>query len=92
MHEEEVLGKAYDARLMRRLLLYLRPYWRSVLLALVAILASAAVQLLPPWLTLQVIDVYIRRLRKKIEQDPSRPRFLESVRGSGYKFNAAVAG
>ena len=40
----------------------------------------------------QVIDVYIRRLRKKIEQDPSRPRFLESVRGSGYKFNAAVAG
>jgi ATP-binding cassette subfamily B multidrug efflux pump len=59
MHEEEVLGKAYDARLMRRLLVYLRPYWRSVLLALVAILASAALQLLPPWLTLQVIDVYI---------------------------------
>jgi ATP-binding cassette subfamily B multidrug efflux pump len=59
MHEEEVLGKAYDARLMRRLLVYLRPYWRSVLLALVAILGSAALQLLPPWLTLQVIDVYI---------------------------------
>jgi ATP-binding cassette subfamily B protein len=59
MHEEEVLGKAYDARLMRRLLVYLRPYWRSVLLALTAILASAALQLLPPWLTLQVIDVYI---------------------------------
>jgi ATP-binding cassette, subfamily B, multidrug efflux pump len=59
MHEEEVLGKAYDARLMRRLLVYLRPYWRSVLIALVAILASAALQLLPPWLTLQVIDVYI---------------------------------
>jgi len=39
----------------------------------------------------QVIDVYIRRLRKKIEDDPSRPRFLESVRGSGYKFNAAIA-
>jgi ATP-binding cassette, subfamily B, multidrug efflux pump len=59
MHEEEVLGKAYDARLMRRLLVYLRPYWQSVLLALVAILGSAALQLLPPWLTLQVIDVYI---------------------------------
>jgi DNA-binding response OmpR family regulator len=39
----------------------------------------------------QVIDVYIRRLRKKIEDDPSQPRFLESVRGSGYKFNAAAA-
>ena len=59
MHEEDVLGKAYDARLMRRLLVYLRPYWRSVLLALVAIIGSAVLQLLPPWLTLQVIDVYI---------------------------------
>jgi ATP-binding cassette subfamily B multidrug efflux pump len=57
--EEEVLGKAYDARLMRRLLQYLRPHWRAVLLALAAILASSALQLLPPWLTLQVIDVYI---------------------------------
>ncbi len=26
IHEEEVLGKAYDARLMKRLLAYLRPY------------------------------------------------------------------
>ena len=58
-HEEEVLGKAYDARLMRRLLMYLRPHWRAVLLALAAILASSALQLVPPWLTLQVIDVYI---------------------------------
>ena len=32
--EDEVLGKAYDARLMRRLLGYLRPYWRAVLVAL----------------------------------------------------------
>jgi ATP-binding cassette subfamily B protein len=59
MHEDDVLGKAYDARLMRRLLVYLRPYWRRVLVALVAILAGAALQLVPPWLTLQVIDVYI---------------------------------
>ncbi len=59
MHEDDILGKAYDARLMRRLLLYLRPYWRAVLLALSAILAGAALQLVPPWLTLQVIDVHI---------------------------------
>ena len=59
MHEEDVLGKAYDARLMRRLLHYLRPYWRSVLVALVSILAASALQLVPPWLILQVIDVYI---------------------------------
>lgn len=59
MHEDDILGKAYDARLMRRLLLYLRPYWRAALLALSAILAGAALQLVPPWLTLQVIDVHI---------------------------------
>jgi ATP-binding cassette, subfamily B, multidrug efflux pump len=59
MHEEDVLGKAYDARLMRRLLQYLRPYWRSVLIALIAILVTSALQLVPPWLTRQVIDVYI---------------------------------
>ena len=30
LHDDEILGKAYDARLMRRLLRYLRPYWRQV--------------------------------------------------------------
>ena len=34
MQEEDVLGKAYDARLMRRLLQYLRPYTRFVAIAL----------------------------------------------------------
>jgi len=36
----------------------------------------------------QIIDVYIRRIRKKIEDDPSNPYYVESVRGSGYRFNA----
>ncbi len=57
--DDDVLGKAYDARLMRRLLAYLRPHWRKVLLALGTISASAAIQLLPPWLTRQAIDVAI---------------------------------
>ena len=35
VHDDEILGKAYDARLMRRLLQYLRPYWRQVALAFV---------------------------------------------------------
>lgn len=37
----------------------------------------------------QIIDVYIRRIRKKIEDDPSNPYYVESVRGSGYRFNPA---
>jgi ATP-binding cassette, subfamily B, multidrug efflux pump len=59
IHEEEVLGKAYDARLMRRLLTYLRPYKAQVVIALVAIIAGSALQLVPPYLTKTVIDDYI---------------------------------
>ena len=36
-HEEEILGKAYDSRLMKRLLTYLRPYTWHVVISLVAI-------------------------------------------------------
>jgi DNA-binding response OmpR family regulator len=32
------------------------------------------------------ITVHVRRLRKKIEDDPSRPRHLQTVFGSGYRF------
>src|SRR2546427_7404392 len=58
-HDDEVLGKAYDARLMRRLLQYLRPYWRQVAIALVAIIAGAAAQLAQPYLIKTAIDRYI---------------------------------
>ncbi len=59
MHEPEVLGKAYDARLMRRLLTYLWPHRRSVVLALATIAAGSVLQLAPPWLTKLVIDNHI---------------------------------
>ena len=55
-HEEEALGKAYDARLMRRLLRYLRPYRSRVAIAIVVLLAAAALELVPPWLTKTAID------------------------------------
>ena len=56
---EEILGKAYDARLMRRLLTYLRPHWRSVGVSLAAIVAYSALQLVPPYLTKIAIDDHI---------------------------------
>ena len=59
IHEEEVLGKAYDARLMRRLLGYLRPYLPRVALALAAIIAASVLQLGQPYLTKVAIDQYI---------------------------------
>jgi DNA-binding response OmpR family regulator len=36
------------------------------------------------------IDVQILRLRRKIEPDPARPRFIRTARGAGYVFSAAV--
>ena len=59
VHDDEVLGKAYDARLMRRLLRYLRPYWRHVAVAFVAIIAGAAASLAQPYLIKIAIDRYI---------------------------------
>ena len=58
MHEEEALGKAYDARLMRRLMQYLYPYrWRVVLaLALVAVVTP--LELAPPKVFQIAIDRY----------------------------------
>jgi ATP-binding cassette subfamily B protein len=59
VHDEDVLGKAYDARLMRRLLGYLRPYKRQVAIALAAIVAFSVLELAPPYLIKLVIDRYI---------------------------------
>jgi ATP-binding cassette, subfamily B, multidrug efflux pump len=59
MQEEEALGKAYDARLMKRLIRYLWPYRRSALAALVMINAVAVLQLALPYLTKVAIDQHI---------------------------------
>src|SRR5947209_7250685 len=59
MQDDEVLGKAYDSRLMRRLLGYLRPYKWQVVIALAAIIIKAAVDVLGPYLTKVAIDKYL---------------------------------
>jgi len=58
--EEEALGKAYDARLMRRLLGYMRPYRALVFFSLLFLLAQSILQVLNPLLTRLAVDKYIR--------------------------------
>ncbi len=58
--EEEILGKAYDGRLMRRLLGYMRPYRMLVGLSLVFLLAQSVFQVMGPLLTKTAIDKYLR--------------------------------
>jgi ATP-binding cassette subfamily B multidrug efflux pump len=59
--EEEVIGKAYDSRLMRRLLTYLRPYKWHVVIALVAIVLKSVADVLGPFLTKIAIDKYLAK-------------------------------
>jgi len=57
--EEEVLGKAYDSRLMARLLKYLRPYRWQVAIALISIVLKSFADVLGPYLTKVAIDRYL---------------------------------
>ena len=71
--EEEVLGKAYDSRLMKRLLAYLAPYKWQTLLAIVAILVKAGADVIGPYLTKVAIDKYLASARAGV-----RHPFLDS--------------
>jgi DNA-binding response OmpR family regulator len=41
-----------------------------------------------PFVTPRSVDVYIRRLREKIEIDPRHPQYLKTLRGIGYRFES----
>jgi two-component system phosphate regulon response regulator PhoB len=44
------------------------------------------------FVTPRSVDVYVRRIREKIEADPETPRFLKTMRGAGYRFDLPKAG
>ncbi len=56
IQEEEALGKAYDARLMKRLLAYLRPYKLHVALAILLLMVASGLQVVGPKLTQLALD------------------------------------
>jgi len=58
-HEDEIRGKAYDARLMARILRYLRPYWKLLTVSFIFLLLQTGGQLLGPYITKVAIDRYI---------------------------------
>lgn len=59
--QDDVLGKAYDGRLVRRLVPYITPYWRNLLLALGFLLGTSLLDLVGPWLTKVAIDRYMEK-------------------------------
>src|SRR5258706_7570440 len=60
-YEEELLGKSYDARLMKRLLVYLRPYKWQVTGAIVITILISLLGPLRPYLIKIAIDDYIAK-------------------------------
>ena len=69
-HDEEVLGKAYDSRLMKRLLRYLLPYRKTVAVACVAMVFHSLLQVVGPFLTKVAVDRYL-------VVDERQPTFLD---------------
>jgi len=61
-HEEEVIGKAYDSRLMKRLLTYARPYWKNMLLAVIT-----GAELARPYITKIAIDDHMLGITKPMQ-------------------------
>ena len=70
-HEEEALGKAYDSRLMRRLLQYMRPYKWRVILALSLVAIVTPLELSPPIIFGWTIDHYFSPALKGILPESS---------------------
>jgi ATP-binding cassette subfamily B multidrug efflux pump len=60
--DDEVVGKVYDARLMRRLMGYLKPYKLQVALSAAAILIKAASDVCGPYLIKVAVDTYMTHL------------------------------
>ena len=79
--EDEILGKAYDARLVRRLWQYIRPYRRMLLGALALSLITVGVDLLAPFITQLAIDRYIA---------PARPTGLSPTARANSVFDMAL--
>ncbi len=66
-HEEEVIGKAYDSRLMKRLLTYARPYWKNMLLAVLMLAVITGAELARPYITKIAIDDHMLGITKPMQ-------------------------
>lgn len=82
-HEEEVLGKAYDARLMRRLLAYVRPYRGMALGAIALIVVSSLLELIGPLATAVALDLFIRPEGAETEVSAAGAQVAEWLAAAG---------
>lgn len=84
-NEESAMGKAYDSKLMKRLLGYAKPYWKLLLLSLVLLLIITGLELLNPYLLKVAIDDHINGINKPMYEleDTSS---LDAIEFNGKKY------
>lgn len=83
-HDEEILGKAYDSRLMKRLLQYAKPYWKVLMVTIIMLLLVTVTDLARPYIVKVAIDQYINPTPMVAFQPGTEPR--EGVRFAGQVF------
>ncbi len=83
--EDDILGKAYDSRLMRRLIRYLYPYKWACITSIVAIVLKAGADVLGPYLTMVAVDLYLTPAMAKT------PRAAAAQAAKGAQDHAWVA-
>lgn len=84
-HEEEALGKAYDSRLMRRLLTYARPYWYLFAISILLVLFVTATEIVRPYLIKVAIDDHITAYARPLVAFPP-----DEAPGQGISFQGKV--
>jgi len=82
---DEIMGKAYDSRLMKRLLKYARPYWKHLLLALILLVSLTGLELLNPYILKVAIDDYLNGNEKPM-YELSLDSPYDGVELGGYKY------
>lgn len=84
-HDDDIMGKAYDSRLMGRLLKYAKPYWHYLLLTIILMMIVTGLDLVRPYLFKITIDDYINGYKgPMVEVNTSVP--YEGVRFNGKKY------
>lgn len=61
MLEEEIVGKSYDSKIMKRLLGYAKPHWKALLVSIVFLIIITLLELLNPYLIKIAIDDHITK-------------------------------
>jgi len=89
-HEEDALGRAYDGRLMRRLLGYLRPHKGMVAAAVFCLIAGSALEIVGPWLVRVALDEAVPQANANLLALLAAAYFATSAVGFVFEYAQAL--